>query len=221
MIRDEVIVVEILEQAGQQIANREVRDGPIERLYGFAWVTVRNVAISRLRRSPYLLERSTVGSARIAVAVSRLTAEESSPSAIEYRILLAQVLARLSARERMIAIWKQAGHSSKEIADHLAEKHLGVLIVFDEEVGLANGVVRWGELLAVDGDQFLDSVPLRCRSGAVEEVLLGNGQHAPGAARRVVNGDVTVRNGDREQFDHEADDFARGEVFSSLFAALF
>src|ERR1035438_7620991 len=86
MIRDEVVVVEIMEQAGQQIANREVRDGPIEHLYGFAWVTVRNVAISRLRRSPYLLEQSTVGSVRIAVALSRLTAEESSPAAIEYKI---------------------------------------------------------------------------------------------------------------------------------------
>ena len=119
MIRDDVVVVEILEQAGQQIANREESDGPIERLYGFAWVTVRNVAISRLRRSPHLLELSTASSAKGAGALSRLTAEESSPAAIEYKILLAQVLGRLSARERMIAIWKQAGHSSQEIADHL------------------------------------------------------------------------------------------------------
>lgn len=119
MIRDDVVVVEILEQAGQQIANREVRDGPIERLYGFAWVTVRNVAISRLRRSPHLLELSTVGSAESAAALSRLTAEESSPADIEYRILLGQVLGRLSSRERMIAIWKQAGRSSQEIAEHL------------------------------------------------------------------------------------------------------
>ena len=119
MIRDDVVVVEILEQAGQQIANREESDGPIERLYGFAWVTVRNVAISRLRRSPHLLDLSTASSAKGAAALSRLTAEESSPAAIEYKILLAQVLGRLSARERMIAIWKQAGHSSQEIADHL------------------------------------------------------------------------------------------------------
>ena len=119
MIRDEVVVVEILEQAGQQIVRREEREGRIERLYGFAWVTVRNVAISRLRRSPYLLEQSTVGSAESAAALGRLTAEESSPAAIEYKVLLAQVLGRLSSRERMIVIWKKSKRSSREIADHL------------------------------------------------------------------------------------------------------
>src|SRR5262245_32554940 len=119
MIRDEVVQVEILEQAGQQIADREEREGRIERLYGFAWVTVRNVAISRLRRSAYLLERSTVGSAESVAALSRLTCEQSGPAAIEDKIFLSEVLARLSSRERMIAIWKKAGFSSIEIGDHL------------------------------------------------------------------------------------------------------
>jgi RNA polymerase sigma factor (sigma-70 family) len=118
-IRDDVVLVEILEQAGQLIADREVRDGPIERLYGFAWVTVRNVAISRLRRSPHLIELSTVGSGQNAAALSRLTAKESSPAAIERNVLLSQVLRHLSERERMIVIWKRAGRSSQEIANHL------------------------------------------------------------------------------------------------------
>ena len=119
MIRDDVIVVEILEQAGRQIVKQEEQQGRIEHLYGFAWVTVRNVTISRLRRSPHLLEHSTVDSARSAVAISRLTDERSSPSEIEYKILLAEVLGRLSPRERMIAISKKGGFSSREIADHL------------------------------------------------------------------------------------------------------
>jgi RNA polymerase sigma factor (sigma-70 family) len=119
MIRDEVVLVEILEQAGEQIVDREEREGRVQRLYGFAWVTVRNVAISKLRRSPYLLEQPTAGSAKSAAALSRLTSEHSSPASIEYKVLLSEVLERLSNRERMIAILKKSGFSSREIADHL------------------------------------------------------------------------------------------------------
>jgi len=119
MIRDEVVLVEILEQAGQQIVDREERDGRVERLYGFAWITVRNVAISRLRRSPHLLELAALGSAEGAAALSRLTSEQSSPASIEHEVLLSEVLERLSSRERMIAIWKKSGFSSREIADSL------------------------------------------------------------------------------------------------------
>lgn len=119
MIRDQVILVEILERAGQQIVEREEREGRVERLYGFAWITVRNVAISMLRRSPYLFEQPIVGSPEGAVVLSRLSAEESSPASIESDVLCSQVLSRLSSRERMIAIWKRSGFSSREIAQRL------------------------------------------------------------------------------------------------------
>jgi RNA polymerase sigma factor (sigma-70 family) len=119
MIRDEVILVEIMEQAGQKLLNREVRDGRIDQLYGFAWVTVYRVAISKLRSSPYLLEQPTVDSAESASALSRLTSEQSSPASIERDVLVSQVLGHLSPRERMIAIWKKSGFSSREIAENL------------------------------------------------------------------------------------------------------
>src|SRR6476661_9368960 len=77
VIRDEVVLTEIMEQAGQKLLNREARGGRIDQLYGFAWVTVYRVAISRLRRSPYLLEQPTVDSAESATALSRLTSEQS------------------------------------------------------------------------------------------------------------------------------------------------
>ena len=57
--------------------------------------------------------------------------------------------------------------------------------------------------------------------GAVEQVFLGHGQHAAGAAGGVVDGDVPVGDGNFQQLDHEPDDLARGEVFSGLLAALF
>ena len=96
MIRDEVVLTEIMEQAGQKLLNREARGGPIDQLYGFAWVTVYRVAISRLRRSPYLLEQPTTDSAER--ALSRLTSDQSSPASIERGVLASQVLDRLSPR---------------------------------------------------------------------------------------------------------------------------
>ena len=140
MIRDEVVLIEILEQAGQQIARREARDGPVEQLYGFTWVTLRNVAISRLRRSPELLEGLAIGSEESAVALSSLRAEESSPEVIEYNILLREVLGRLSSRERMIAIWKKAGFSSAEIA---AELGMSVSCVDTKLCRLRRKVRKW------------------------------------------------------------------------------
>ena len=117
VIRDEVVLTEIMEQAGQKLLNREARGGRIDQLYGFAWVTVYRVAISQLRRSPYLLEQPTTDSAER--ALSRLTSEQSSPASIERGVLASQVLDRLSHRERMIAIWKRSGFSSREIAEKL------------------------------------------------------------------------------------------------------
>ncbi|HWI69322.1 MAG TPA: hypothetical protein VNS88_13255, partial [Nitrospiraceae bacterium] len=116
MIRDEVVLTEIMEQAGQKLLNREARGGRIDQLYGFAWVTVYRVAISQLRRTPYLLEQPTDSAER---ALSRLTSEQSSPASIESGVLASQVLDRLSQRERMIAIWKRSGFSSREIAEKL------------------------------------------------------------------------------------------------------
>ncbi len=105
--------------------------------------------------------------------------------------------------------------------ERVAEKDLGLLVVLDEQVGLTDGVVGRRKLLAVDGDEFLDArLFLRC-GGAVEQVFLGHGQHAAGAAGGIVDGEVPVGDGNLQQLDHEPDDFARGEVFSGLLAALF
>ena len=59
------------------------------------------------------------------------------------------------------------------------------------------------------------------RGGPVEQVFLGHGEHAAGAAGRVVDREVPVGDGDLQQLDHQPDDLARGEVFSGLLAALF
>ena len=119
MIRDDVVYTEILEHAGQLILKYESIHGAIKRLYGFAWVVVRNVAVSRLRRGPHLLEQPIAGSTEAEVALAQLTTEHGSPERIENGILVRQALAQISDRERKIAILKKAGFSTKEIAKAL------------------------------------------------------------------------------------------------------
>ena len=119
IIRDEVVFTEILEQAGQQILKHESSHGAIERLHAFAWVTLRNVAISQLRRGPHLLEKPMAGSREGEAALARLTAERGSPERIEASIMLCEALKQISERERKIAIWKKAGFSTKSIAKKL------------------------------------------------------------------------------------------------------
>src|SRR5262249_14076954 len=87
--------------------------------HGFTWVTVRNVAISRLRRGPHLLEMPISGSRESAAALARLTAEDGSPERIQASILLHEALQQISDRERKIAILKKAGFSTRSIAKKL------------------------------------------------------------------------------------------------------
>src|SRR3954447_16476196 len=58
--RDDGALVDALEEAGRRITHREAENGPIERLHGYAWVTLRNVATSRMRGGPGRLEQRTL-----------------------------------------------------------------------------------------------------------------------------------------------------------------
>ena len=128
-LQDEVGLAEIMEEAGRRIRHREER-GPIERLHGYAWVTVRSVATSRMRLGSSKLNQKTLdseaGSARLlATPTSRGTAAE-----VEQRILLGELLRTLSREERMICLWKKAGFSSQEIALHQQRTVMAIDTIF-------------------------------------------------------------------------------------------
>ena len=61
-LQDEVALTEVMEEAGRRIASREERGGPIEKLHGYAWVTVRSVATSHMRRGSIRLIQKTLDS---------------------------------------------------------------------------------------------------------------------------------------------------------------
>jgi len=128
-LHDEVGLAEIMEEAGRRIRLREER-GPIERLHGYAWVTVRSIATSRMRLGSAKLTQKTLdseaGNARLLVTpTSRGTVTE-----VEQAVLLRELLQTLSREERMICLWKKAGFSSQEIALHQRRTVVAVDTIF-------------------------------------------------------------------------------------------
>ena len=128
-LQDEVGLTEIMEEAGRRIRHREER-GQIERLHGYAWVSVRSIAMSRMRLGSAKLNQKTLdseaGTARLlATPTSRGTAAE-----VEQRILLGELLRTLSREERMICLWKKAGFSSQEIALHQQRTVMAIDTIF-------------------------------------------------------------------------------------------
>ena len=117
--KDEVVLVDILEEAGRRLTDREKRFGSIEKLHGYAWVTMRRVAAARMRRGAMRLERATLEADDSGAVLSSLASDMGSEEAIERGILLKQVLATLSPEERVLCMWKRAGLSGREIADRL------------------------------------------------------------------------------------------------------
>ena len=115
-LRDDQELTEVLEQAGRKIAHRERQVGPIARLHGYAWVTLRNVAASWLRRGPRRLGRNTLACNESEPALAALPAERGTPTQIETAILLRELQTHLSRQERLVLGWKKAGFSSEEIA---------------------------------------------------------------------------------------------------------
>ena len=116
--RDEVTLTEVFEEAGRRIVTREERSGPIEKLHGCAWVTLRSVATSWLRRGSSRLSQRTLGADESQAALSTVATGSGTPEQIERDILLREVLAQMTADERLVCLWKTAGFSSEEIAHH-------------------------------------------------------------------------------------------------------
>ncbi len=115
MLQDDAVVLAILEGAAARISAREQRAGPIVRAQGFAWVTVRNLTRSWLRRPDARVFTRTVAGSSGRSLLARAHAEDAVAH-IERAVLVQQVLKRLTPHERLVFRWKAAGYSSAEIA---------------------------------------------------------------------------------------------------------
>jgi RNA polymerase sigma factor (sigma-70 family) len=117
VLRDDFTLVEIFEEAGRRIENREKGAGRIERRHGYAWVTRRSIATSRLRRGEGRMAPRTLAAEEGAAALDATPTREGTADQIERTILLREVLDTLTPDERLVCIWKKAGFSSQEIAN--------------------------------------------------------------------------------------------------------
>ncbi len=115
-LQDEVAQVEVLEEAGRRLVVREERTGPIEKINGYAWVTIRSIAMSRLRQGPGRLLQRTLGADASEAVLSRVAALEGSAEQIERNIFLRELLSMLTRDEQRVYLWKFMGFSSQEIA---------------------------------------------------------------------------------------------------------
>ena len=77
---DPLLLIEVLEETGERILRRQSARGTLCRPYGFAWVTARNVALSRLRLSRVKLVRRTLSTDDAAPHLATLQASEAAPS---------------------------------------------------------------------------------------------------------------------------------------------
>ena len=129
-LQDPVLLVDVLEEAGDRIMRRQAAHGGLARPYGFAWVTARNVALSRLRAGRMQLVVRTVPAEEAAPHLAGLQATESTPDVIERAILLREAFAQLTRDEQRIVAWKQAGCSTDWIARQLGKSVTAVNTAF-------------------------------------------------------------------------------------------
>jgi len=118
-LSDDYTLVEIFEDAARKIEGRERRSGPLERLHAYAWVTVRSVATSRLRRNDYRLLAISIRSQEGEAILAHTPSREGGAHDIERCILARQLLSAMRPAERVACIAKAQGFSSQEIANRL------------------------------------------------------------------------------------------------------
>lgn len=118
VLKDEILLTEVLEESGRRVADHERRIGAIERLRGFTWVTLRNVATSRMGRQSVRLAQKTLPSEESHAVLSSLASDLSSQDEIERDIVVREVLTSLPPDERSVCVGKLLGFSSREIAKY-------------------------------------------------------------------------------------------------------
>ena len=91
-LQDDVTLTEVMEEAGRRIVSREERGGPIDKLHGYAWVTVRSVATSQMRRGSVRLMQKTLESEASYAKLASVPAGSGTAEQIERNILLREAL---------------------------------------------------------------------------------------------------------------------------------
>lgn len=118
-IRDEAILHNLMDRAGQRYA-REVEAGAsIDQPEALAWKILCNLGVSELRRSEDIVSKGSFGGAAGERTLLAKSSPVETPEEIYARIHAKQICAQLSKRERLCALLKTAGYSSAGAAKAL------------------------------------------------------------------------------------------------------
>ena len=87
------------------------------------------------------LQQATLDSVESEAVLVQLPAQRGSPEAIERRVLVDEIAGSLSAEERHVYTWKEAGFSSQEIARHRGTSAAAVDTMFHRAKQKARAMV--------------------------------------------------------------------------------
>jgi RNA polymerase sigma factor (sigma-70 family) len=108
---DPCVETEVLETAGQLVAEQVRRQGPLERLHAYTLKVARRLAWKRLRRT------ETVRIADDPSLLEGLRAVHGTAEQTEAAIIQREWFSSLSADEQAVYRMRRAGYTIKEIAD--------------------------------------------------------------------------------------------------------
>lgn len=145
--RDELTATEVIEEAARRLVRRE-RRGHIEHLHAYAWVTLRSVITSRLRRGDAHLDRRTIRSRQADVLLASKRATRHTARDVERHVLLGEVLATLSGDERRVCAMKAEGFSADEIARVMGRTRASVDTLYARAKARARRLVKAGTPIA-------------------------------------------------------------------------
>ncbi len=129
-LRDEIALLEVLEEAGRRITVTEERVGTLMNLHGYAWVVVRSVATSFMRRGAARLVRDTLTAEACDAVLKSSPSGIGSADEIERNILLRELMDGLTREERLVCGAKAAGFTAEQIANRLGRTVSAVDTIF-------------------------------------------------------------------------------------------
>jgi hypothetical protein len=108
---DPCVETEVLETAGQLVADRLRREGPLDRLHAYTLKVARRLAWKRLRRT------ATVQTTGDASVLEGLRAAHGTAEQTEATIIQREWFESLSADEQAVYRMRRTGYTIKEIAE--------------------------------------------------------------------------------------------------------
>jgi len=119
-IRDEAVIRNLFDAAGQGFARAEQKGENIDKPEGYAWAILSNLAKSELRRSDVKVWNAVISGDAAEKAFASRQSALGTPEQIFARVYAREVYDLLTKRERICATLKIVGYSNRKVGRLLA-----------------------------------------------------------------------------------------------------